>query len=865
MLEPSFRSWNSKLIDFCMNGHCDDAFSHLLTMRRMGVRATDRSFSALLKVCATHLSIVVGKALHAVVVKETHVSSIAIVKALVNLYAKCGSWTDCRLLFHEVDTRDIVLWNILLSAYADSQLYMEVLQLLYLMHTWDETTKPKPSAITMAIVLPVCARLGALELGQSVHAYVIKTALDTHTLVGNALLSLYAKCGHIFSDAYNVFSNIRQKDVVSWNAMIAGYVESEFPTEAFRTFSRMVVADVEPNYATIANVLPVCRDLEDWCHGKEIHGYVLKKSVLATDVSICNALMTFYSNMGHIKKVELILREMDSRDLVSWNTVIAGFALNRLHHEALLLFHDLLRTGMKPDSVTLLTVLPVCAQLCDLEEGQRIHVYVLKNSLLSKNTAVGNALISFYSKCGSYEDAFQMFAMMKKDLISWNTMLAMYADIGAGKELLKLLGRMWMERHRPDRVTILSLLRGCVAFGMRGIKQVHAYCTRSGLVNETAIGNALIDTYAKYGTLAHAFKTFKSLVGKDVVTGNAMISGFVKQGCQEGAEMIFNRMYEKNLTTLNLMLQLYAENESSGKSVGLFHELQDQGMRPDVISILSILPVCANMGSIHLLRQLHGYATRACFNDICLDAALLDMYSKCGSIKDAYKVFQARPRKDMVMFTAMISGYAMHGMGEEALKAFSEMLELQMKPDHVVMTAVLSACSHAGLVHEGWNCFSSMEQAYGIRPTMEHYTCMVDLLARSGNLKEAYSFIRTMPLRPNANVWGSLLGSCKTHHAVELGRLAAKHLLEVQEDDIGNYVVLSNILAADEKWGKVEELRGLMKKKDLKKPAGCSSIDINKRIHVFVADDSRHPHRVVIYSLLRSLDQQIKEPMTDIE
>ncbi|XP_068649026.1 putative pentatricopeptide repeat-containing protein At5g08490 [Aristolochia californica] len=864
MLQLSSRSWNSKMIDCCMNGHYEDALSHLHTMRRRDVRATDSSFSALLKVCAVRLSIEVGKALHAAVIKEGYSPNIAIIKALINLYAKCGNWSSSRRLFHEVHTHDNVAWNILLSAYAGSQLYGEVLQLLYLMHTCDKTTGPKPSAITMAIVLPVCARLGALELGQSLHAYVIKTALQTHTLVGNALVSLYAKCGQMF-EAYKVFSNISQKDVVSWNSMIAGYVENRFPVEAFETFSQMFGEDVEPNYATIANVLPVCAALEDWCHGKEIHGYVLRKSVLVTDVSVCNALMTFYSNMGHMNKVEFIFQEMALRDLVSWNTIITGFAQNSLLHDAFFFFHELLRIGMKPDSVTLLSILPVCSQLRDQAGGQRIHAFVLKNVWLSKSTAVGNALISFYSKCGNHEEAFRTFAMMKKDLISWNTMLAAYADIGAGRKLLELFGRMWMERHRPDHVTILSLLRGFATFGVRGIKQAHSYCIRSGLVNETAIGNTLIDMYAKHGILEHAFKTFKSMVEKNVVTGNAMISGYVKQGCQEGAQMIFNRMCEKNLTTLNLMLQLYAQNESLDEAVGLFLDLQDQGMRPDIISILSILPVCANLGSVHLLRQLHGYATRACLSDICLDAALLDMYSKCGSIKDANKIFQARPRKDIVMVTAMISGYAMHGMGEEALKVFSEMLELEMKPDHILVTAVLSACSHAGLVQEGWNCFSSMEQAYGIKPTMEHYACMVDLLARSGNLKEAYNFIRTMPLQPNTNVWGSLLGSCKTHHAVELGRVAAKHLSEVEEDDIGHYVVLSNIYAADGKWDKVEELRGLMKKKYLKKPPGCSSIDVNNGIHVFVADDFHHPQRIIIYSLLSSLDQQIKDPISDGE
>jgi len=278
------------------------------------------------------------------------------------------------------------------------------------------------------------------------------------------------------------------------------------------------------------------------------------------------------------------------------------------------------------------------------------------------------------------------------------------------------------------------------------------------------------------------------------------------------------------------------------------------------MSIISILAACSRLASVRLVRQCHAYTIRASVDDLHLKGALLDAYSKCGSIKDASKFFETCPRKDLVIFTAMVGGLAMHGMAEEAIGIFSEMLPSDIKPDHVIWTTLLSACSHAGLVGEGLKHFKSIKDVHGIEPTMEHYACVVDLLSRGGRLREAYDFIKGMPCKPNANIWGTLLGSCKTHGEVEIGRMAADHLFEVEDADIGNYVVMSNIYAADGEWDGVEKVRRLMKRKDMRKPAGCSWIEVEGRRHVFVAGDLAHPRRPLIYEMLASLNQQIRVP-----
>ncbi|XAR72472.1 hypothetical protein NMG60_11019117 [Bertholletia excelsa] len=366
--------------------------------------------------------------------------------------------------------------------------------------------------------------------------------------------------------------------------------------------------------------------------------------------------------------------------------------------------------------------------------------------------------------------------------------------------------------------------------------------------------------------MEYASRVFDSLSGKrNTITCNSMISGYVNCGFYDDANVIFHNMSERDLTTWNLMIRVYAENDHPGQALSMFHELKSHGLKPDAVTIMSLFPVCAQMASADLLRQCHGYVVRACFQDVRLKAALLDTYSKCGSINSAYKLFQSTHQKDLVIFTAMVGGLAMHGMGDEAIGVFYDMIELGVKPDHVIITAVLSACSHSGLLEEGLKVFESVEKVHSMKPTAEQYACVVDLLARGGQINDAYSFINKMPIQANANTWGTLLGACRTHHRVEIGRAVADRLFEIETNDIGNYVVLSNLYAADGRWDRVLEIRRLMRTRDLRKPVGCSWIEVEKKKNVFVAGDCCHPERSIIYSMLSILDQQIKDPVLSLK
>ncbi|KAK8663740.1 hypothetical protein V6N13_083546 [Hibiscus sabdariffa] len=824
-------------------------------------------FAPILKSCAALRTTGLGRALHGCILKLGHFYCQSVSKALLNVYAKSGALLDCHKLFRQMPTSDPVVWNIVLSGLSGYREYDD--QVLDLFNSMRVSNEVKPNPVTFAIALPVYARLRDIEGGKILHSYVIKSGWEAHTNVGNALISMYAKCGLVRPDAYAAFCSICDKDVVTWNAIIAGFAENNFLDHAFRLFREMLKGPIEPNNSTIVNILPVCTSFTNnvACYlGKEIQCFLLRRTEMGGDVSVCNALVSFYLRVGHIDKAESVFRKMESRDLVSWNAIIAGSVANGYWLRALDLFQELLSANMfEPNSATLVSVLSACAHLKDLQVGKVIHGYILRHSCLYASTPGSNALVSFYAKCNDIGAAYQTFFMIPwRDLVSWNSILDAFAECGYDGQFQGHLNCMLGEGFRPDSITVLAIIRFCVRVSsVVKVKEIHGYCLKAGMLlgdYELTVTNAIIGAYAKCGKMGYASRIFQNLSRKNSVTFNSVISGYVNSGSYDDAFMIFNGMSIRDLTSWNLMIQACAENDFHGQALSLFHELQAQGLKPDAMTVMSVLPVCAQMASVYLLRQCHGYAIRACYQDARLNGALIDAYAKCGSIWIAHKLFHLAPVKDLVMFTSMIGGYAMHGMGSEALCLFSYMLELGLKPDHVIITAILSSCSHAGLVDEGLKIFNSLETSHGMKPSIEQYSCIVDLLARGGRINDAYSLVAGMSVEANASVWGALLGACRTHHEVELGRVVADHLFQVEASNVGNYVVISNLYAADARWDSVMEVRKLMRTRDLKKPAGCSWIDVEKRNNAFIAGDCFHPKREIIYSTLSILDQQMKEP-----
>jgi pentatricopeptide repeat protein len=358
---------------------------------------------------------------------------------------------------------------------------------------------------------------------------------------------------------------------------------------------------------------------------------------------------------------------------------------------------------------------------------------------------------------------------------------------------------------------------------------IHAYMIKSGFESNISVVNTLLDVYAKCERIELARKVFDKMTERNVVSWTAIIAGYSQYG-------------------------------HANEALTHFYQMQEEDIEPEVITIASVLPACAHLAALQQGKCIHAYIIRRGIElDVPVCTALLTMYAKCGCIEVARQLFDKMAERDLVSWSAMITGYGMHGDGENALALFSQMQQIGMKPDNITFIGILSACSHAGLVDEGLRYFDCMSQDYSLTPGVEHYACMVDLMGRAGCLDEAHNLIKMMPIEPDDSVWGALLGACRIHSNIELGEFVSKRLLELEPKKVGNYVLLSNIYAAAGRWDDVMKVRSMLKDRGLKKIPGSSWIEIKNRVHSFSVGDKSHPQSEKIYTLLESLAEQMKK------
>eukprot|EP01018_Ginkgo_biloba_P030253 Gb_36839 [translate_table: standard] len=813
-----------KVKTLCKEGRLKEALDILHVMDQQGIPVDSYTYASLLQACANINALIEGKQVHAHMLKNEHEQKAFLETELVGMYAMCGNLMDARLVFDKTLQPNVSLSNAMIKGYAKHGFSEESLALYYQM----VTAGIQPDKFTFPFVLKACAGLTALQQGKEIHDHILRRGFELDVFVGNALVDMYAKSGKT-EDAQHVFDKMPIRDIVSWNALIAGRAQAGHADEALKLFLQMQLTDVEPNPVTIASVLMACAQCEALQQGVQTHGFLIRRG-FDSDIFVGTALVDMYAKCGTAEIAHQVFDKIPIRNTVSWNVMIAGYAHNEKANEALKLFREMPVAGVKPNLVTILSVLPIFGQLAALSQGKEIHNYVIRNGL-ELNIKVGTALLDMYAKCASVDLASYVFnRISQRNLVSWNAMIAACAQNTHVDEVFRLFSQMQLEGMKPDSFTIVSLLWSCahLAFLQKG-KEIHTYIIRSRLELDVFVGNALTDMYAKCGSIEVAYRVFDSMSIKDVISWNVIIVGYSQNGLLNDALKLFRRM-------------------------------QLEGVKPSPVTIASVLSACSQLAHMQHGKETHDYLIRSGFeSNVLVENTLVTMYARCGCIVYARQVFNKISEKNLVSWNSIISGYGMHGLADDVLALFNHMQLAGMKPDHITFIAVLSACSHAGLVDKGWEYFNSMSQDYGVTPTVEHYTCIVDLLGRAGHLDQAKDFIRKMPLKPDAHVWGSLLAACRIHCNIELGEYVAQHLLELEPENSGYFVLLSNIYAAAGRWNDVAKMRATMKDRGLKKSPGCSWIEVNRRVHAFLVGDRSHPQSEKIYAMLESLTGQMRE------
>lgn len=606
-------------------------------------------------------------------------------------------------------------------------------------------------------VLKSCTLIKDLRFGESVHGCIVRFGMDCDLYTCNALMNMYAKLealaetGEQRFSAPKLFDGMPQRNQVSkFGSDLGSSVELSGRTVSLEVKSegRMLLSDGNAKrevgggdtlYSSQSNKLSNKLQVQVMGIDRNVNLISSREATPQIDAyrevddkfngNVNKVFMHKEDQRGtKVDSVRKVFDLMPKRDIVSWNTVIAGNAQNGMCEEALAMVKDMGNANLKPDSFTLSSVLPVFAEYVDVIKGKEIHGYAIRHGF-DADVFVGSSLIDMYANCNRIKDSLRVFNLLpKRDAISWN-----------------------------------SIIAGCVQ----------------------------------------------------------------------------NSMFDEGLIFFRQMLM--------GK------------IKPVPVSFSSTIPACAHLTTLHLGKQLHGYIIRGGFEDnVFVASSLVDMYAKCGNIRIARWIFDKMEQHDMVSWTAMIMGYALHGHAPDAFSSFEQMEGEAVKPNYVSFMAVLTACSHAGLVDKAWKYFNSMTKKYDIAPGIEHYAAVADVLGRAGRLEEAYQFISSMHIEPTGSVWLTLLAACRVHKNVELAEKVAEKIFTVDPENMGAYVLLSNVYSAAKRWKDAVKVRTCMRDKGLKKKPACSWVEVKNKVHAFVAEDKSHPYYDRIIEALDVISEQME-------
>ncbi|KAK9993211.1 hypothetical protein SO802_022914 [Lithocarpus litseifolius] len=518
-----------------------------------------------------------------------------------------------------------------------------------------------------------------------------------------------------------------------------------------------------------------------------------------------------------------------------------------------------------------------------IKHFKQVHAHMIKTAQIHDPLAAAEVLrFCALPNNRDIHYARKVFDQMRQpNCFSWNTIIRALAESNDdGKPLAALLFFFQMvcdASVEPNQFTFPSVLKACAQSSrLKEGMQVHGLVVKYGLDSDEFVVSNLVRMYVMCGVMKDAHLLFiRNLIEFDegdevvrnhkkkeegnVVLWNVMVDGYVRLGEFGAARELFDSMPQRTAVSWNVLISGYAQNGLFKEAIEMFREMQMGDVCPNYVTLVSVLPAISRFGALELGKWVHLYAEKNGIEiDDVLGSALVDMYSKCGSIEKALQVFERLPRKNAITWSTIIGGLAMHGRANDALDYFSMMERSGVTPSDVTYIGVLSACSHAGLVDKGRSFFSHMVKAVGFEPRIEHYGCMVDLLGRAGHLEEAEELILNMPIKPDDVIWKALLGACKIHGNIEMGRRVAEVLMDMVPHDSGSYVALSNMYASSGNWEAVADVRLMMKEMDIRKDPGCSWIELDGEIHEFLVDDDSHSRAKEIHSMLDEIANQLR-------
>ncbi|KAI3457536.1 hypothetical protein Pfo_014199 [Paulownia fortunei] len=616
-----------------------------------------------------------------------------------------------------------------------------------------------------------------------------------------AMLSAYANNGQI-SNARKLFDEMPQRTVATWNAMITAYVRNmdrvNGVEEAFRLFLRMPVRNAVSYTAMIMGFVNGGRFDEA---ERLYEGTPLKWR----DPFCSNVLMNGYLKYGKLEEAVKVFEGMVEKNVVSWSSMVDGYCKNGGVREARKLF-DMMEEDR--NAFTWCSMIDGYMKVGLFEDGFQLFLRMRREGQVGIEPTILTVIFESCGRIGKYKEGCQVHGLVSHlgfefDVFLGNSIIAMYSKFGCTNEARNF-------------------------FSMMSEKDIVSW-------------NSLIYGYVQAGRLEEALELFEKMDSKDSVSWTTLITGFSNKGLTEKCIKLFNKMPERDDVAWTALISGFVNNGEHEEAICWFVQMIRNAIRPNPLALSSLLSASASLAFFSLGLQMHAFVCKMDMeHDLSIQNSLVSMYSKCGIVNDSYMIFESITTPNIVSFNSMITGFAHNGLGGEALKLFRQLVDEGQEPNEVTFLGVLSACTHVGLVDEGWQYFKSMRNFFKVEPGPDHYACMVDLLGRAGLFDEALKLIKSMPVEPHSGVWGALLGASRTHMRLDLAKLAAQHILELEPNNAAPYVVLSDIYSFIGKRRDEEQMRLSKRLRGIKKNPGCSWITVKDKVKLFLSGDKSH-------------------------
>ncbi|KAL6583453.1 hypothetical protein OROMI_005531 [Orobanche minor] len=506
----------------------------------------------------------------------------------------------------------------------------------------------------------------------------------------------------------------------------------------------------------------------------------------------------------------------------------------------------------------LICTLQDCKSLARIKQT---HAYIIRKCL-HQSSYIMSKLIRMLSEIGvpMRDYGVSVFSQVRcPNSFLYTALIRGYLNDGVFSESVLVYSFMRRDGVTPVSFTYAALLKGSASeMNINLGRQLHGETVKfGGFSVDMFVGNGLIDMYLKCGWLDCGRKLFDEMPERDLISWTSLVGAYSKSGDMGSASQLFHELPEKDMVAWTAMVTGFVQNAKPREALDYFERMRNAGVQADEVTLVGVINACAQLGMAKYANWVRHVAEKSGFspsNDMHLGSALIDMYSKCGCVEDAYKVFNKMEKDNVYSYSAMIIGLATHGRTASAIELFEEMVKMDIKPNLVTFIGVLIACSHGGLVEQGKHFFEKMESYYGVKPCVDHYNCMIDLLGRAGRLDEALNLIKSMPIKPNAGIWGALLGSCRVYSNPGIAEVAARNLFKLEPVNIGNYILLADVYAKSERWEDVLKVRKLIRQKGLQKSPAFSRVEgAEGVIHEFYAGDTAHPRSGEIMKELEKL------------